>query len=84
MTSVPVRELRNHTRQVLDRVSAGESVVITVDGRPTAELRPLARRSRRMDRATFVGQVLAHQADPGLTVELADLAPDMTDELPWP
>jgi prevent-host-death family protein len=38
MSTVAVRDLRNHTRKILDRVNAGESIVITVDGRPTAEL----------------------------------------------
>ena len=83
MTDVAVRDLRNHTRQVLERVHAGETGVITVDGRPTAELRPLTTRPRFVDRATFVRQVLAHQADAGLTHDLAELAPDTTDDLPW-
>lgn len=83
MTDVAVRELRNHTRQVLERVQAGETVVITVDGRPTAELRPLTPRPRSVDRATFIRQVLTHQADAGLTRDLAVLAPDTTDDLPW-
>lgn len=83
MSDVAVRDLRNHTRQVLDRVNAGEVLTITVDGRPTAELRPLANRPRFVDRASFITKVLAHQADPGLTAELSDLAPDTTDDLLW-
>lgn len=83
MTDVAVRDLRNHTRQVLERVQAGETVVITVDGRPTAELRPLTSRPRSVDRATFIRRVLTHQADAGLTRDLAELAPDTTDDLPW-
>ena len=35
---VSVRELRNHTAEVLRRVEAGERVRITVDRRPMAEL----------------------------------------------
>lgn len=38
-----IRDLRNHGGEVVDRVSAGESVTITRGGRPVAELRPLAR-----------------------------------------
>jgi prevent-host-death family protein len=83
MSDVAVRELRNHTRQVLERVNAGETVTITVDGRPAAELRPLATKPRFLDRRSFAANVLAHQADPGLAAELADLAPDTTDDLPW-
>lgn len=33
-----VRDLRNHGGEVLDRVAAGERVVVTRDGRPVAEL----------------------------------------------
>ena len=82
MTSVASRELRNQTRQLLERVKAGESVIITVDGRPAAELRPLDRRARFLDRESFIRRCLAHQADAALTAELTDLAPDLTDDLP--
>jgi prevent-host-death family protein len=33
-----VRDLRNHGGDVLDRVEAGERIVVTRDGRPVAEL----------------------------------------------
>ena len=36
-----MRELRNHGGDVVDRVVAGEHLVVTRDGRPVAELRPL-------------------------------------------
>ncbi len=39
-----MRDLRNKSGQVLDRVARGESVVVTMDGREVAELRPLAAR----------------------------------------
>lgn len=41
MADVTIRELRNHGREVVDRVLAGERLVVTRDGRPVAELRPL-------------------------------------------
>ncbi len=41
MASVTIRELRHHGGDVIDRVSAGERLVITRSGRPVAELRPL-------------------------------------------
>jgi antitoxin (DNA-binding transcriptional repressor) of toxin-antitoxin stability system len=37
--SVTVRDLRHHGGEVLDRVQRGETITITRDGRPTAELR---------------------------------------------
>lgn len=83
MSHVAVRDLRNHTRQVLDRVRAGEVVTITVDGRPAAQLHPLSERPRFLDRAAFVSRVVPHQADAELTADLAALAPDTTDDLSW-
>ena len=41
MTSVTIRELRNRGGDVVDRVEAGERVLVTRDGKPVAELRPL-------------------------------------------
>lgn len=43
MAEVTVRELRNHGGDVLDRVAAGEHLVVTRAGLPVAELRPLRR-----------------------------------------
>jgi prevent-host-death family protein len=40
-----VRELRNNGGEVLRRVEHGERMVVTRDGTPVAELRPLARSS---------------------------------------
>ena len=44
MDTVTIRELRNHGRAVIDRVEAGESLIVSRDGRPVAELRPLPRK----------------------------------------
>lgn len=83
MTSVASRELRNHTRSLLDRVSAGETITITVDGREVAELRPVTRRRRWVSRAEFANRMLVRQADAAMADELHRLAPDTTDDLPW-
>jgi len=40
-----VRELRNQGGHVLDRVERGETLCVTRDGHPVAELRPVGRRS---------------------------------------
>jgi prevent-host-death family protein len=82
MTDVASRELRNNTRALLDRVEAGESITITVDGRPVALLQPVGRRPRFMARDAFVQRLLTHRADARLTTELRGLAPDTTDDLP--
>jgi prevent-host-death family protein len=43
---ISVRDLRNRGGDVLARVQHGETLTITSDGTPVAELRPLPRRSR--------------------------------------
>lgn len=44
MAEVTIRDLRNHGGEVVDRVAAGERLVVTRDGRPVAELRPVRAR----------------------------------------
>jgi len=82
MSQVASRELRNNTRELLDRVEQGESVEITVSGRPVARLEPVGRRRRWVPRDEFVAEVLAHQADAGLTHDLRSLVDETTDDLP--
>ncbi len=82
MTSIASRELRNNTRQLLDRVEGGETVTITVNGRPVALLSPARHRPTWISRAEFVQSIVDHQADPALLGELRDLAPGTTDDLP--
>jgi prevent-host-death family protein len=38
MSLVPVRELRNHTADVIERARSGEEITITVNGVPTLSL----------------------------------------------
>ena len=52
MAEVTVRELRNQGGRVIDRVLAGESLLVTRDGEPVAELRPLPRAA--LDTATLL------------------------------
>ena len=44
---VSVRELRNHTARVISAVESGERVVLTVHGRPVAEIVPRQERAER-------------------------------------
>lgn len=83
MAEVASRELRNSTRSLLDRVQSGETITITVDGRPVGVLAPLGRRRRWVPRAQFASTVLAAQADADLAAELGELAGDTTDDLSW-
>lgn len=52
MDTVTIRELQDHSRDVIDRVEAGESLILSCDGRPVAELRPLPRKP--LDRETLL------------------------------
>lgn len=41
MDSIPQKELRNNVSEVLRRVEGGETLTVTVSGRPAAQLSPL-------------------------------------------
>jgi prevent-host-death family protein len=84
MASVSSRELRNNTRSILARVEAGEGVTITVAGRLVAILKPVGRRPVWLSRGELVRRIAAHQADAGLMRDLAEPAPDTTDDPPTP
>ncbi len=53
---VSVRELRNHTARVVAAIESGEPVVLTVHGRPVADIVPRAvRTERRSTEAVLAG-----------------------------
>ena len=77
---IPVRELRNHTNDVIQRVRDGEDVTITANGVPVATLIPVGQGKRRsMSSEEFFRTVPL--ADPGLRADLALLSGDTTDDL---
>ena len=82
MTDIPARELRNDVSAVLRRVEHGESLRVTVSGRPVAQLVPLPARPSSMAWNAFFRDSDRWRADPELARELADLLPGTTDELP--
>jgi len=49
--TIAQRELRNENARVMDAVAAGETFVVTRNGEPVAELRPL-----RAGRRTFISR----------------------------
>ncbi len=84
MTEVASRDLRDQTSALLDRVAGGERITVTVNGRPVAELGPVAEKPRWMTRERFIRDVLSHQADAALATDLASLTDEeTTDDLPW-
>lgn len=82
---VSVRDLRNHTSEVLRRVEAGEVLTVTVDRRPVARLVPLPRPRRpdSMPASEFFARLaqLGGGADPELRDELREILTDTTDDL---
>jgi prevent-host-death family protein len=52
--AVTIRDLRNHGGDVVDRVAAGESLVVTRSGEPVAQLIPFRRRG--LDAATLLAR----------------------------
>ncbi|MEO6122043.1 MAG: type II toxin-antitoxin system prevent-host-death family antitoxin [Acidimicrobiales bacterium] len=62
MTTVGLRELRQQASELVRRVELGEEVTITVAGRPSARLIPVARQSWRS--FSDVVEVFRGPADP--------------------
>ncbi len=82
MTLVPVRELRNHTAEVIQRVRDGQDVTITANGVAVATLVPVRPMGRStIGRADLISALRSKQADAGLRADLAALAGDTTDDL---
>jgi antitoxin (DNA-binding transcriptional repressor) of toxin-antitoxin stability system len=69
---VSARDLRNHTREVLRRIERGESLQITLNRRPIAELRPPAR-PFWIPGSKMAEVLRAAPADAGLLEDLAPL-----------
>ncbi|HYQ78173.1 MAG TPA: type II toxin-antitoxin system prevent-host-death family antitoxin [Solirubrobacterales bacterium] len=78
---IGVRELRNRTARVIDAVKAGERVVLTVNGVPTADIVPHGNRSRWLSGDHLRRQLEERSADAGLRAELDELAGGTLDEV---
>ncbi len=76
-----MRELRNHTGDVIERVRRGESLTLTVNRQPVADIVPHANRRRAMRAADVVAIRERHGADPELFRTLDELAGATIDEL---
>jgi prevent-host-death family protein len=80
MDTVSLRDLRNHLSEAVRRVEAGETLTVTVDRRPVAELAPL-RRKRNVSLAEAMAGIARHPADRGLLRDLREIFPDTTDDV---
>ena len=89
-TTIPQRELRNDVSTVLRRVEAGEEFIVTVSGRPVAELRPLGG-GRKGSVAAFVaalreGPPMSDEVRAELErvdAEIREMDADEDDRDPW-
>jgi prevent-host-death family protein len=82
MRTIPQRELRNQSGEILRETEKGESFLITVEGRPVAMLTPYPRR-RWVPRAEVMKLLASGKPDPGFFQDVAELGTvdDLTD--PW-
>jgi len=81
MTDVPVREMRNHTAQLIQRVRDGEDVTITSNGVAVATLVPIRGHKRAAFSKGELLLALGLQADAAMADDLAELSGDTTDDL---
>ena len=78
---VSVRELRNHTRRVIAVVERGEPVVLTVHGRPVADIVPRRSGSERRRSDVLLADLAAIAAladDLGVNSDPADFETGLT------
>lgn len=78
---IGVRDLRNRTARVIDAVKAGERVVLTVNGEPTADIVPHGHRTRWLSGEQLREQLAERAADPALSAALDEIAGQTLDEL---
>jgi len=81
MREIPQRELRNNVTAVLREVEAGESLRVTVRGRPVADLVPIAARRTGLSPGEVARIVAQTPLDPGFAGDLDAVAGATIDEL---
>jgi prevent-host-death family protein len=81
MREIPQRELRNNVAAVLREVEAGESLRVTVRGRPVADLVPIGARKRSLSPDDVERIVARAPLDPSFAGDLDAAAGARIDEL---
>ena len=74
---IPQKELRNNVGEVLRRAEAGERFIVTVSGRPVAELGPA--RARQWVPGPSLRLIWDTSAPEGLAEDLARFPASLTD-----
>lgn len=85
MANISTRELRNRTSQVVARVEAGETLTLTVRGRPVADIVPHAERRSALPADEFFaglrGALAGVPAGSREPLELPFSSQDLLDEV---
>jgi prevent-host-death family protein len=79
MATIPQKELRNNVGEILRRAESGEELIITVAGRPVAQLGPIGK--AHFVPSSRLADVWAMPPDPTLEKELEFMGGEMRD--PW-
>jgi prevent-host-death family protein len=80
---VSVRELRNHTARVIAAIESGEPVVLTVHGRPVADIIPRESRSERRPTERLLAdldEISAYARSLGVESDAADFDTGLTTD----
>lgn len=78
-----MRELRNNTARVIGAIQSGERVVLTVHGRPVADIVPRAERNERRISDRFLddlGRISALAAELGVESRAEDFDTGLTTD----
>ena len=74
LRTIPQREVRNDVGRVLREVEAGETIRVTVSGRPVVDIVPLDAPARRFVQTGAALRALRPLASPRLRAELQEEA----------
>jgi prevent-host-death family protein len=80
---IGMRDLRNRTSEVIARVRRGESLTLTVNREPVADIVPHSPRSGTISATDVLKIRERHGVDPALFVAIGEHAGGTVDEL-WP
>lgn len=80
MRTVSHREMRNQSGELLRSVEAGESVIVTNNGRPVAVLSPYSEQQTPLERLRALGQTRPPQAPRETLRNIKRVKLDITSE----
>jgi prevent-host-death family protein len=79
--AISVRDLRNNTAEVVAAVQAGETLTLTVNRDPVADIVPHRPHRSPWVPSSRLREILASSpADPGLLDDLADIRGELVDD----